>query len=239
MRKLAALACPFVLLLLFGCDSTGTESSGGTAPPTTTTTTSPPSEPSTPGTVGQVDRAAMNQDAKEAVQAIGAYWRTNFPEAFNQAYRPPRVAGGYTGTDGPPCGGEPSVPFNAYYCQPGDYLAWDEDLMAAGYNQIGDAWVYLIIAHEWGHAIQARLNDDLVSVQAELQADCLAGASLEGAAKQGLITIEPGDPEELAKTLAAVADDYPWTKQSDHGDVQERISAFRTGVTGGIPACTT
>ena len=109
--------------------------------------------------------------------------------------------------------------------------------MAAGYEQIGDAWVYLIIAHEWGHAIQARLERDRVSVQAELQADCLAGASLFGAARAGLVTLEPGDTEELAQTLAAVADDYPWTDESDHGNARERTSAFSAGANGGVKAC--
>ena len=40
------------------------------------------------------------------------------------------------------------------YCADGDFLALEENLMAAGYRQIGDAWVYLINAHEWGHGIQ-------------------------------------------------------------------------------------
>jgi uncharacterized protein len=48
-----------------------------------------------------------------------------------------------------------------------------------------------------------------VSVAAELQADCLAGAALQGAVEQGLVTLEPGDSEELAQGLIASADDYP------------------------------
>ena len=76
------------------------------------------------------------------------------------------------------------------------------------------------------------------SATTELQADCLAGAALQGAAADGLISVEPGDSEEIAKTLAAVADDYPWTKESDHGNAEQRTSAFNTGVSGGVPACT-
>jgi predicted metalloprotease len=109
--------------------------------------------------------------------------------------------------------------------------------MAAGYEKIGDAWVYLIIAHEWGHAIQARLDQSLVSPAAELQADCLAGASLKGAAQDGLIQFEPGDDEEIGKTLSEVADDFPWTSESDHGNAQQRTSAFSQGANGGVAAC--
>jgi hypothetical protein len=147
------------------------------------------------------------------------------------------VAGGYRDDNGPSCGGQPSVPFNAFYCPSQDFLAWDENLMAAGYRQIGDAWVYLIIAHEWGHAIQARLQRDQVSVAAELQADCLAGATLFGAADRGLVQLEPGDTEELSQTLAAVADDFPWTDESDHGDARERTSNFSLGARDGVEAC--
>lgn len=111
--------------------------------------------------------------------------------------------------------------------------------MAAGYQQIGDAWVYLIIAHEWGHAIQARLQADQVSVAAELQADCLAGATLFGAAELGFLQFEQGDTEELARTLAAVADDFPWTEESDHGDARQRTDAFNRGAAGGRSACIT
>jgi predicted metalloprotease len=193
--------------------------------------------PTTPAALDEVDRAAMNQDEQAAVDAVDGFWRRNSEAVLGEQYLPPRVAGPYVGADGPTCGGEPSVAFNAFYCQPGDFLAWDQNLMAAGYNQIGDAWVYLIIAHEWGHAIQARLNADLVSVAAELQADCFAGAALQGAANDGVLTFEPGDSEELAQTLAAVADDYPWTNERDHGDVQQRTEAFSTGASGGVAAC--
>jgi predicted metalloprotease len=215
----------------------------------TTTSSAPPSESTTEtartaeptatgGTLGAADRAAMKDDEQGAVTAVDTFWRRQFTEQFGQPYQSPRVAGAYIGKNGPPCGGEPaSVPFNAVYCRPGDFVAWDDNLMAAGYSQIGDAWIYLIIAHEWGHAIQARLRSDRVSVAAELQADCLAGAALKGAADEGLITAEPGDSEEIAKTLAAVADDYPWTDESDHGNAEERTSAFNTGVEGGVPAC--
>jgi uncharacterized protein len=202
-------------------------------------TSAPPSRPTADSsrTLGASDIESMRDDEAAAVRAVDTFWRRQFLHVFGREYRSPRVWGRYIGTNGPSCAGQPSVPFNAFYCQPGDFLAWDERLMASGYSQIGDAWVYLVIAHEWGHAIQARLRRDLVSVAAELQADCLAGAALQGAANEGLIVIEPGDSEEIAQTLAAVADDYPWTNESDHGNAAERTSSFNTGVEGGVKAC--
>lgn len=175
-------------------------------------------------------------DEQTAVRIVDEFWRRWFAEQ-GLKYVAPQVRGGYVGRNGPSCAGQPSVPGNAYYCPSGNFLAWDENLMRAGYTQIGDAWVYLVIAHEWGHAIQAQLPNRLVSQAVELQADCLAGAALQGAADEGLVRIEPGDDREIAQTLRAVADDYPWTDESSHGDAEQRISAFRSGVSGGVDSC--
>jgi uncharacterized protein len=175
-------------------------------------------------------------DERTAVRIVNRFWQGWFAE-HGRRYVPPEVAGGYVGTGGPRCSGEPSVPGNAYYCPSGNFLAWDENLMRAGYTQIGDAWVYLVIAHEWGHAIQGQLPNRLVSQALELQADCLAGAALQGAADAQLVQIEPGDDQEIAETLQAVADDYPWTDESSHGDARQRTAAFQQGVAGGVDSC--
>ena len=185
---------------------------------------------------GADDSDTRAGDERSAVSITDRFWSGWFGDQ-GLRYVAPTVEGGYTGTDGPSCAGEPSVPGNAYYCPTGNFLAWDEDLMRAGYTQIGDAWVYLVIAHEWGHAIQAQLPDRFVSRAVELQADCLAGASLQGAAEQGLVRIEPGDDEEIAQTLQAVADDYRWTDESSHGNARQRTAAFQGGVRDGVEGC--
>ena len=225
-RARAALLAVTALLLtalLSGC-GVGIETGGGDGDST--------SEP-----IDDVDADSLAGDERLAVGVTDAFWQQEFSAVFGRPYVPPQVKGGYRGDDGPSCGGQRSVAFNAFYCPSQDFLAWDENLMAAGYRQIGDAWVYLIIAHEWGHAIQARLQRDQVPVRAELQADCLAGATLFGAAERGLVELEPGDTEELSQTLAAVADDFPWTKESDHGDARERTSSFSRGARDGVEAC--
>lgn len=172
-----------------------------------------------------------------AVKVVDGFWKRHFAEIFGREYTSPQVKGGYLGTNGPACGTQPAIAFNAFYCRPGDFLAWDENLMSTGFQKVGDSWVYLVIAHEWGHAIQARIKRGLTSISVELQADCLAGATLQGAANDGLVTVEPGDAQELARTLEAAADDYPWTNQRDHGDAQQRISSFNTGAAKGVKAC--
>jgi predicted metalloprotease len=233
----AVLALLAAALLLCGC---GVVVSGGSSSPGATASGSSGSGDPAAGSspIDQVNRHDLDIDEHGAVSATDTFWREVFPADYHRSYRSPKVLGGYVGENGPACAGQPSVPFNAFYCPSQDFLAWDENLMAAGYKQIGDAWVYLIISHEWGHAIQARLRADQVSVAAELQADCFAGATLFGAADRGLLKFERGDIQELQETLAAVADDYPWTKQSDHGDAEQRISSFNLGAEGGPTACT-
>ncbi|MBO0874743.1 MAG: hypothetical protein J2P19_15250, partial [Pseudonocardia sp.] len=77
----------------------------------------------------------------------------------------------------------------------------------------------------------------LVSVADELQADCLAGAELSGAVRDGVIQMEPGDSKAIGDTLTVLADDTPWTNRQDHGDASQRISAYNKGAQGGAKAC--
>jgi uncharacterized protein len=179
----------------------------------------------------------MARDERIAASAVDRFWKRHFAEHFGGSYHSPLVVGGYLGRRGPSCNGRRPIPLNAFYCKSADFLAWDQDLMGAGYRKIGRAWVYLIIAHEWGHAIQARVSRRLLSVAAELQADCLAGVELAGVHRDGVLVGEPEDADQIGRTLTALADDSPWTRRQDHGDAAQRIGAYRRGWLGGVPAC--
>jgi predicted metalloprotease len=182
--------------------------------------------------------AAMLADERAATYAVNQFWTRHFQRYFGRPYRAPQVSGGYTSVaDAPTCGGAPAQSFNAFYCKSRDFIAWDQHLMSAGYQRIGNAWVYLIIAHEWGHSIQARVSDYLVSQADELQADCLAAAALTGAERDGTLRPDPTDAQQIAQTLAASADKYPWTSSRDHGNAQQRSIAFNLGSTQGVAAC--
>jgi predicted metalloprotease len=97
--------------------------------------------------------------------------------------------------------------------------------------------VYLVIAHEWGHAIQDRLDLSLHSLSAELQADCLAGAAIIGAVDDGNLLLEPGDRGEIFQSLAEVADEVEWGDSQDHGSADERIEAYQLGESDGVFGC--
>jgi len=222
----------------------GAEASETASP---TDTTSAPTEPTTTESTdemtiaptGSVDMAELAEDVESAVTLTDDWWKRHWKDYFTGPYTSPNVVGLYDGFDepnAPVCFGEPLPPGNAFYCPDGDYVAWDQTLIELGY-EIGDAWPYLIIAHEWGHAIQADLSMDLHSQQYELQADCLAGAVLYGQEADGKLIFEDGDEKEIVDGLNYIADEVPWGMSGDHGDSFQRIEAFNLGRTDGVPGC--
>ena len=178
----------------------------------------------------------MDEDVNGAVNVVDTYWVRHWSDTFEGDYRAPQVYGFYDGSSGPTCGPQPSEPNNAYYCPRDDYVAWDSAFMAQGYDT-GDTFVYLVVAHEWGHAIQNRIDPSLVSEARELQADCFAGAVLEGASEDGTLTLETGDDEEILNAFDALGDDQPWSDSTSHGTPKQRLAAFEQGVNHGVTGC--
>jgi predicted metalloprotease len=196
-------------------------------------------------TVGPATAAAaitqdeIREDVESAESAVDEFWDAHWSETFTGSYSSPAVVGIYDGTDPsdtPACGGVPLAVDNAYYCGWGDFIAYDIGLLDRA-DDLGDGFLYLVVSHEWGHAIQARLDPSLIAPRIELQADCLAGAALYGAAEDGTLRFDSDDQEELSDSLEALADDTPWTDTSDHGNASERIQAFSIGRDGGVTGC--
>ncbi|MFE6157405.1 hypothetical protein ACFQ7F_00565 [Streptomyces sp. NPDC056486] len=187
-----------------------------------------------PADGGQTPDRGWEAEAEDAVSVVDSFWSEHWNAHFTGTYASPTVFGTYTpGTaESPSCGGQPAVADNAFYCTVDDFIAWDAALMSRGYEK-GDAWIYLVIAHEWAHAVQNRV-DGLASEAAELQADCLAGATLFGSDD---LQFEDGDSDELGQALTELADDTPWTDSQDHGDANQRINAFSAGGNDGVAAC--
>jgi predicted metalloprotease len=160
-----------LLLLLAGC---------GLVPPPPATT-SPPA-----GKSSQVVTGSLKD--------VERFWGTTFPTiSGGKKFQP--VRGGfhpYTEMDPPPdCGGRPAeYQPNAFYCPDGDYIAWDaQNLIPQLQSDFGPLLVGVVMAHEYGHAIQFRLGvADQPTVVLEQMADCFAGAWLadvSGAGQSG------------------------------------------------------
>ncbi|HEX7277214.1 MAG TPA: neutral zinc metallopeptidase [Acidimicrobiales bacterium] len=234
-------------LVLAGCG--GGDGGGGrrdlATTDQTTATTSPEQEvPDNsedaldPETEAKIQELVADADA--AVSVVNQFWVDHWSDYFTGTYVPPDIYGGYFGNDSPTCGGQPTDGAgNAFYCPAEDYLAWDWEFFAALFDDaaVGDSFVYLTIAHEWGHVIQERLDVSLVSLSEELQADCLAGAEIAGAVADGYLELEPGDRGEIFQSFAVVADEYEWGNVADHGAADERIEAYQAGEAGGVEYC--
>jgi predicted metalloprotease len=198
--------------------------------------------PSAP--VSSADPAAV---ADRAVQDVTAFWEQTYPEVYGSELEP--VAGFYPygpDTEPPPCGSPPPeyemIADNAFYCPGDDIIAWDEfGLMPELNENFGAFTVAIVIAHEYGHAIQARFVTFDRTVDLELQADCFAGA-WTGRVASGQAQGFAPDDVDLDKTVAGMIAirDQPGTSPDNpfaHGSGFDRVSAFQDGYENGAARC--
>ncbi|GGL93867.1 neutral zinc metallopeptidase [Nakamurella endophytica] len=234
-----------------GAPSTRRPSTRPAAPPSTTAPQSTaPGTTRTRSTLGLSGDAAVYRDADTAVTAVEAYWDDVFT-GWDVTWIGPTVWQGdgfydsASAVPGPSCHGRPAPEMNASFCGdgvPGDgVVSWDLQLLRAGHRAFGDPFVYLVVAHEWGHAAQERFVADgeapAVLAQQELQADCLAGATLARAADDGRLTLRAGDTERLLGSLNAMGDSHSGAGTGDHGSSAQREAWFGKGFDGDIESC--
>ncbi|MBN1527973.1 MAG: neutral zinc metallopeptidase [Thermoleophilaceae bacterium] len=187
--------------------------------------------------------AAYRKLTQDVVRGVDSYWAAALPEHFGTEYSPPEVKGAYSSeTDAPACGDAPAALNNAFYCIPGDYIAWDEPrLMFPFYNRFGDMAPAMVVAHEWGHAIQARLGWEFpMSIYAELNADCLAGAWAKAAPSLEQQGLRSTSLDEVVDPLFKFRDPAgsEWFDPGAHGSGLQRIAAFQYGTSGDVERCT-
>jgi predicted metalloprotease len=95
-----------------------------------------------------------------------------------------------------------------------------------------------VLSHEWGHHIQWQVDTGVTTVEeAELQADCFAGAYMRHAEDIGLVS--PG-AVSLALGLTQSAGDVSIVmphEEAVHGNKAERALAFMTGMNGSLSDC--
>lgn len=192
-------------------------------------------------------RTTVASAVRNAVSVTNTYWSTHWTQFFpnSGAYRSPTLFGTDSGlydsrTAGPvpsTCtssqpGGNDTTD-NAGYCSLNDTLAWDTVFMERA-ERSGTEIIYLTVAHEWGHAIQQRRTPYYNS---ELTADCLSGATVYGAARDGLITLQPTSQQNFENSLSGFGDPTPAVSPHDHGTASQRISSFNQGRNGGVNSC--
>ncbi|AGB24857.1 putative metalloprotease [Mycobacterium sp. JS623] len=196
---------------------------------------------------GQIDKLAAN-----AVSDIEEYWGQVYSDTFDGQFKPVEAliswdANGFEGTTF--CGDDTYGLVNAAFCFDDETIGWDRgELLPSLRKANGDMGVAMVLAHEYGHAIQHQAgltNKKTPTLVAEQQADCFAGTYMRWVAedKSPRFTLSTGDG--LNNVLAAViafrdpllAENDPEAGVDEHGSAFERLSAFQFGFTDGPSAC--
>ena len=187
------------------------------------------------------DYARYTRTLEDVFASLEEYWAEALPATFGVEFTPPSRYVYYRPEEapGPRCGSEQAPAKNAFYCPAGDFIAWDESgLVIPYYVQQGDFAAAFVLAHEFGHAMQARLPQrERLTVLSELQADCFAGAWARHVSEQGYL--EAGDLDEATFAVLGARDvpGTPFTDPRAHGTGFERTRAFADGYEGGAGNC--
>jgi predicted metalloprotease len=191
-----------------------------------------------PGPVA--DDPAFHEALDILIAASHKYWAESLDR--NYEYHTPDefiAYDGKAGDAGPDCGGEPMGIENAAYCRvPGEseygLIGWDESgLLYPMYKQLGDGAVAFVIAHEYAHLAQDRIGTIQqfpLTVEKELNADCLAGAQWTGYDTHGA-DFSQADIRSIIDGITVVGD-QPGTAWQDihaHGSAEQRTQVFFDG----------
>lgn len=214
------------------------------------TTTTAPVELLPPGErdINGDNGSEINKVIANAVVDVEEFWTEQYPAVYGDQYEP--LAGGLwaldTSTDpeGIPCGGstiEESL-YNAYYCPPDDAVAWDQEFLIPSLEkEFGSFTIAVVVAHEWGHAIQARARIDEPTIVTELQADCFAGAWIRHVQfdRPSRFAVSTEDLD-LALAGFLALKDAPGALATDanaHGSGFDRVAAVQDGYENSATSC--
>jgi predicted metalloprotease len=202
------------------------------------------------------DGDEVDQLAADALADLEDYWSVAFPDVFGSAFEPLR--GGYFSVDpddvdpaaypqGIGCGSDPrEVENNAFYCQSpdapnSDSISYDRAFLAELGEGYGTFLPALVMAHEFGHAVQGRVGLPPTSIATETQADCLAGSWTRWVADGEAPRSRLREPEldDLLRGYFLLRDPVGTSSaaQSAHGSYFDRVSAFQDGFDDGPEAC--
>ncbi|MCB0830693.1 MAG: neutral zinc metallopeptidase [Solirubrobacterales bacterium] len=186
--------------------------------------------------------AAYRQGLAITLKLLNRFW-TDKAAGKGRISDPPKALVSYwTRKQDKGCGGVPAGFLNAQYCSINQTISWDGNwLYWVLYRHLGEAAVSFLLAHEYGHLVQDQLGIDNrfhQTIEAELNADCLAGAWL-GAVNARITRLDQVDYQSLYDGMLEVADPQgiPWNDPTAHGTAAERGRALDFGATHGPNAC--
>jgi predicted metalloprotease len=192
-------------------------------------------------------------------------WGTVLPEQSGRRYAPPRLVL-FSGAVESACGLNSSA-VGPFYCPPDRKVYLDLSFLrelSQRFGAPGDFAQAYVIGHEVGHHVQnllgisersltgrqnaaSRAEANRISVETELQADCLAGV-WAGHANRARHLLEPGDVESALTAAAAIGDDtlqraargHVMPESFTHGSAEQRQRWLSTGLKAGrVEDCNT
>lgn len=205
--------------------------------------------------VGATD-GAVDTQTRNALADLQAFWSGQFPSVFDKQFTP--LQGGYFSVDpnnidpatypqGIGCGSDPKdVENNAFYCQArnephSDSISYDRTFLAELAGKYGRFLPDLVMAHEFGHAVQTRVGGPDSSIAVETQADCYAGAWTKWVSegKASHTSLQQSELDQLLRGYLLLRDPIgtPSGAQSAHGSGFDRVSAFQEGFDNGATDC--
>ena len=191
-----------------------------------------------------------------ALSDIERWWSEVYPSVYGEPFEP-LAQGVYAGypertSDLPGCG-EPRTRYQdltlyvAFYCGQGDFLIYDDgddSLLRSLTDEFGPAVMGIVLAHEYGHAIQQRsgvLDQQLATIYTEQQADCFAGAWTGQAYRGESPFLRLGDADVRAGLIAMLSVRDPVGVDQfvagGHGSAFDRVGAFQEGFVSGPARC--
>jgi predicted metalloprotease len=204
----------------------------------------------TMGAAPSTDGEPFSGNADETIADLQAYWAATMPEVYGQSYEaiPADRLFPYSEENPPPgCGTRGSIPYaqvagNAFYCGLNDFVAWDtQQLFPRLSDQFGAFAPALVLAHEWGHAVQARVGFQRApTVYLEQQADCFAGAWAQHVASgDSALSLSSADLDRALAGMLQLSDPVgvDASQEGAHGNGFDRVGAFQDGVERGAAAC--
>lgn len=225
-----------VALVLLACITPGADPGARPpADPPVTVESAPPGQQED----GTKTPEEFEADLKAAVTIAEEYWTQQFQES-GRSFQPIGRMLAYREDGELSCGGEGVPRNNAVFCPPGDYIAYDTNWAMAAFQQVGDAFIFYLLGHEYAHAIQSRLSiRHEFTIEHELQADCMAGAYIGDSVRAERLQLDKGDLDEFRIGLNAVADgaDQPWFAPQSHGTAEQRMESFFNGYEKSLAAC--
>jgi predicted metalloprotease len=209
-----------------------------------------------PGFIQGSDGGEDDRVAAATLADLQQFWGSEFPTiSGGRGFTPLK---GFFSVDtsrpGPPVPcirSTTEVEGNAFYCPRADIIAYDRAaLLPVLRQQFGDTAAVVVLAHEFGHALQQRLggssggigaSTEIPTILSEGQADCYGGFFLRQV-RDGRLPDLRADADGVDSAMAALVTfrDPVGTGASDaaaHGNAFDRVSSFQTGFDGTASSC--